>query len=509
MRRIGVIDIGANSVRLLLSEINNNGYYRVLDQLNTSLRICEDLIDNNIISEEKICKTVSTLKSYKTLCDVSGVNEIFVFACDTIYRAKNKDEIISKLNKSLGATVKFLSADEECELIFKGVKSGLYLSDGLIVDIGGGSTHLIQYKNGEIANTFALPIGSVNISHMFNLKDRISKEDITECEHYLSNIISDCEWLKDCRDTTLVAVGGTVRSIAKIDRLQKHYLLDITNNYKFDDMSFLNSFNLLKIKDLKQRKKVPGLSLDRSDIIVGGSLILKHIIEAVNAFEITVSANGVREGLIESIISPSKVETDILDYSINGLIDTLNLNKKHSEQIYKLTLILFEKLKPLHHLGDSYLNSIKTAAKLHDCGISIDYYNHHRHSFYIILNSHLKGLSHKELLSAATLAAMHRNNSYSFPLPQYSFVVNKLDLVNVEKIGVLLKISEGLDRTLIGAVKDIDVVINENSVELILSSKYCLHLEIAQAMRASKSFAEVYGKELIIKTKEKAHHCCH
>lgn len=507
MKRIGVIDIGANSIRLLLSEIDNSGYYKVIDQLNNSVRICEDLIDGDIISEEKILKTLSTLKSYKTLCDVSGVEKIYTIACDTIHRAKNKNYVIEKINNCLKLEVNFLTSQKECEFIFKGVKSGLYINSGLIIDIGGGSTHLIEYSNGEIKNVHAIPVGAVNLTAKFNLNDRITKEALENSENFLSSLFSNCPWIKNCTATTIIGVGGTIRSLGKIDRFQKHYLLDIAHNYKFNDMDFLSVFSLLKTKDLKQRKKIPGLSPERADIIVGGSLILKHIIEYLGEVDIVLSGNGVREGLIETIIEPYKLEKDILDYSINALINTLNLNKNHSDHIYKLTLTLFEKLKPLHNLGDQYINIIKTASKLHDCGVSIDYYNHHKHSFYIILNSNLNGLTHKELISAATLAAMHRNNSYAFPLPQFSFILNRLDLGFIEKLGVLLRICEGLDRTLVGAVKDIDVNILEDTVELLLHSECCLHLEINQAMRASKKFYDSYGKELVIKTNLKNSSC--
>ncbi|MGL4774148.1 MAG: Ppx/GppA phosphatase family protein, partial [Clostridium sp.] len=147
-------------------------------------------------------------------------------------------------------------------------------------------------------------------------------------------------------------------------------------------------------------------------------------------------------------------------------------------------------------------NIIKTACILHDCGTSIDYYNHHKHSFYIIMHSRLNGLTHKELVSSAAIAAMHRNNSYTLPFPQFSYIINRLDFGFIEKIGVLLRIAEGLDRTLIGSVKEIDVTISEEDVILTIGSKGCINLEISQALRSSKKFYEVYGKNLIINSKK-------
>ena len=167
--------------------------------------------------------------------------------------------------------------------------------------------------------------------------------------------------------------------------------------------------------------------------------------------------------------------------------------------MYNLSQKLFEAFKPLHRLGNEYDHIIKTAAMLHDCGTSIDYYNHHKHTFYIILNSYINGLTHKELLMSASIAASHRNNSYHVALPQFCSIINRLDFKVIEELGIILKIAEGLDRSLSGAVKDLSVSINEDTVEIQLYSCLNLDLEISQALRCSDKFKEVYGKTLTIK----------
>ena len=163
-----------------------------------------------------------------------------------------------------------------------------------------------------------------------------------------------------------------------------------------------------------------------------------------------------------------------------------------------ISMKLFQALKPLHKLGDNFNNIIKTASILHDCGTSIDYYNHHRHSFYIILNSYINGLTHKELLMSAAISASHRNNSYHLPLPSFCSMINKLDLKVIDELGVILKIAEGLDRSLEGAVNDLQVSITEDSVIIKVFSNTDLYLEIKQAQRATRKFKDVYNKNLII-----------
>src|SRR5699024_5651583 len=122
------------------------------------------------------------------------------------------------------------------------------------------------------------------------------------------------------------------------------------------------------------------------------------------------------------------IQNDILDYSIDGILDTLNCDKNHAKNVFNITCKLFNALKPLHRLGDDFYNIIKTSTMLHDCGISINYAGHHKHSFYIILHSHINGLTHKELLMSAAIAASHRFNSYQTPISPFSAIINQLDM---------------------------------------------------------------------------------
>ena len=216
-----------------------------------------------------------------------------------------------------------------------------------------------------------------------------------------------------------------------------------------------------------------------------------------------MSNNSIREGLLyDYIYNNYEVIDNILDYSIYGILNSLNANIEHAKHVYFLSLTLFDQLRPLHRLDDKYLNILKTGAMLHDCGISINYEYHHKHSLYIILNSFINELTHKEHLMSAAIAASHRFNNYHLPLAQFSYLINKLDIDIIDKIGALVKIAEGLDRTLVGSVKNLKVYSDNEKVIITLYSPNNLDVEIHQAMRGKDFFKEVYNRELIIEKKE-------
>ena len=499
MNRVGVIDIGSNAIRFMLTEVEESGYFRIIDELSTTVRLGYDLINDDVISKEKIEKTLSVLTTFKSLASNSKVSEIITVATETLSSAKNKDEFVSIIKENLDIDVIVLSSEEELYFSYLGVIKSIYFNNSLLVDVAGVSTYIAWIVDGEIKESVILPIGCINLTYEYNLQDRILIADLEAAISKIYNELIDIEWLGNNKFDSIIGVGGTVRAIAKMNKIKNRYPFDITHNYIMTDYDVHDIFNLLKCKDIKLRNKVEGLSKERADIIVGGASILHEITKYVNSSEIIVSGCGIREGIMyEYIDTHFKPIDDILDYSINGILEDLNINRPHAKNVFKLSKKLFEELKPLHHLGSEFDHILKTASMLHDCGTSIDYYNHHKHTFYIILNSYINGLSHKDHLMSAAIAASHRNNSYHISLPQFSSIINRMDFKIIEELGVILKISEGLDRSLSGSVTDLSVSIDEDNVVLHLYSCQNLDLEISQASRAAEKFKEVYGKDLLI-----------
>lgn len=499
MDRIGIIDIGPSSLRLMLTEINNNGYFKIIDELKTSIRLCHDLVMDDSICNNNFTTILSTLKAYKSLCTISGVNKIFAVATESLRDARNKDILLPLIRDELNIDIRVLSCEEEIFYNFLGVKRSMYIENSLLVEVAGTDTHLAWVKSNNIIKSVTLPIGSVNLSYNFDLKDRILPNALNATFEYLSDLLEDIDWLKEAKFESIIGIASIIRNIGKIDRVRKRYPLEIIHNYELTDIDVKEIFNLLKSKDYKQRQKLEGIDSEIADIVVGGTAIFKKISNMVQCSKITISKRGLREGILYEYIKENySLENDILDYSINGVLDTLNGDKNHAKNVFNMTYYLFNALKPLHHLGDEFYNIIKTSSMLHDCGTSINYHGHHKHSFYIILNSLINGLNHKELLMSAAIAASHRFNTYQTPISPFSAIINQLDLKNIKYIGVLLKIAEGLDRSLVGAVKKLDVSFDEEKVTINVYSDIDVDFEIRQALRASEIFKEVYKKDLVI-----------
>lgn len=501
MDRIGIIDIGPSSLRLMLTEVNKNGYFKIIDELKTQIRLCHDIVTDYGICNENFKTIVSTLKAYKSLCTVSGASKIFAVATESFRDAKNKDVLLPLIKKELNIDIRVLSCDEEIQYNFLGVRRSMYVENSLLVEVAGTDTHLAWVQDNKIVKSVTLPLGSVNLTYNFNLNDRVLPQDLNNALECITSSLEEIDWLKETKFKSIIGIAAIIRNVGKIDRVRKRYPLDIPHNYELTDIDVQEIFNLVKCKDFKQRQKLEGVDSALADIIVGGTAIFKKVANMVQCSKIIISSRGLREGLIYEYLKDNySIQNDILDYSIDGILDTLNCDKNHAKNVFNITCKLFNALKPLHRLGDDFYNIIKTSTMLHDCGISINYAGHHKHSFYIILHSHINGLTHKELLMSAAIAASHRFNSYQTPISPFSAIINQLDMKTIKLIGVLVKIAEGLDRSLVGAVKDLSLSYNDENVTICVYSDIDVDFEIRQALRASEKFKEIYGRELIIKS---------
>lgn len=496
MQRIGVIDIGSNSVRLIIVEVGEYTY-KLVDELKESIRLGEDVDEGKAINPEKMAHAIQTLRMFKILCDAMEVQEIIAVATAAVRKACNRESFLAEVFDETGLKIRTLTGAEEAFYAYTGVTKTMDLSDGLIMDIGGGSTELIWVQNGRMAEIVSLPFGSINLTKNFHLEDDISEEERGALQTFLQEAFKSVPWLELGQFTQLVGVGGSFRNVGKIDRCLKRYPLHTAHNYRMKNTDLAFICRLVNAKDLAQRKKIEGLSKERADIFPAAIAAIQGLVEYAGITDITISGNGIREGLVyDYLCTHYHPIEDILEFSLQNLMNRFNLNKQHSEQVYHLTRSLYSQLHSVHMIGRNLEKVIRTAAMLHDCGIQIRYYSHHEHSFYMILNSAINGLSHRELLLSAYIAASHRKDQIDLDWARFATLVDKQDIEIAQKISVLLKIAESLDRSKSGLVKDVHCEIHSNEVVMRIISNENPELEIYNATLVSKQFKKVYGKKL-------------
>lgn len=502
MEKIAIIDLGSNTARLVIVNMFADGHYMVVDELKESVRLGQDMDRDGFLKPQRIAETIKTLKMFKRLCDASGVERIIAVGTAAVRRAKNQRSFLDEIQVSCNITIRVLSEEEEALLVYRGVINSMDIPKGLILEIGGGSTKIIYYNRRNVLGYASLPFGAVTLTDLF-ASDATPQESAAHIEEFFTEQLKKVEWLHDLDpEVQMIGVGGSFRNLFKISRLVKKYPLNIAHNYKLATEDFNAIYDMIKVLDIDRRKKIKGLSPARADIMPAAMAIIKSFVSYSNIETFTISGNGLRDGLMLNQALPITMEkpiSDVLGYSLDRLVKYHGCDPKHVEHVLQLSVQLFKQLRVLHKFSRQYLKVLKIAASLHDCGMTMQYYNHAKHSWYTILNSPIYGATHREIVLAAFVARCH--NGEDVPLvdwQRYKDIVLEEDLDAVKKLGVLLRIAESLDRSHCGVVTGLNCDVLGDSVIMKTIVAGDATLEICNAESAGMEFKKAFKKNLEI-----------
>lgn len=503
MDKIAVIDLGSNSARLILAYVLPNGSFVIFDELKEAVRLAQDMERDGFLKQTRIDQAIRTLKMFRKLCDSSGVENIRAFATNAVRRAKNQKSFLEEVNTVCGFKLRVLSEEEESGMIYNGVINTLDVPKGVIMDLSGSGLEIIQYNRRNILNHASFPFGTMTLTSMFN-EEGVSPEQIAlKIENFARDSFSSLEWLKEIEpEYQFVGVGGSFRNLAKIVMRLNRYPLDTLHNFQFGINDFDNVYNVIKATDVNNRTRIRGLSAERADIFSAALSCIKGFLGCTNFDHIVISGSGIREGCILYSTVPTTLDkpiTDILNFSINSKMHYYGLNAKHAEHVCALSVLLYKQLRVLHKLPRQYLRILKIAALLSDAGNRINYYDHHRHAFYMILNSNLYGISHRETVLAAFVARCDKIDDFNrAEYNRYASILREEDMIAVIKLSVILRIAQSLDRSLSSAVTGLNCDILGDSVIMKTEVEGDCSLEIKDALRTGGDFAKIFKKNLEI-----------
>ena len=503
MEKIGIIDLGSNSARLVIVNLFEDGYFMVVDELKESVRLGHDMEKDGFLKPQRVAETIKTLRMFKRLCDASGVTRIIAVATEAVRRAKNQRSFLDEIQTSCGIKLRVLSAEEEATLVYRGVINTMDIPKGVILEIGGGCTKIVYYNRRNMLRYATLPFGAVTLTDQFASEGLKPEEQAEKMEQFFASQLESVEWLSEIDpDTQMIGVGGSFRNLFKINKMVHKYPLDTVHNFTLAAEDFYPVYDMIKVLDLDKKKKIRGLSAERADILPAALAIIKAFITRLNFQQFTMSGSGLREGIMFNQALPSTLDkpiSDVMNYSLTSLVKYYGCDEKHVEHVVNLSVQLFKQLRVLHKFPRQYLKVIKIAAMLHDCGMRIKYYNHQRHSCYMILNSTLYGVTHREIVLAAFVACCHKKediNAYDWN--RYRDVLQEDDVEIVKRLGVMLRIAESLDRSMSGVVKGMNCDILGDSVIMKTEVEGDASLEIRDALAASAEFKKSFRKNLEI-----------
>lgn len=498
MERLGIIDIGSNSIRLVIININENRAHHQTENLKETVRLCSGTNSSGLLTEEGMEYAADTISLFVKLCKVQKVKEIIAVATAAVRRAPNRNALIERVAEETGIEVQILSADEEAFLGYVGLVNSITDSSGLMADLGGGALKLVSFEDRLLKNSLTLDFGAVSLMEQFALEDRPAPENLKRLDEFLEKSFASIPWLKN--EKNLIGVGGTFRSLARVYRSKANYSPDVTDGIAIPTEAVGRIYEQLGRLDLAGRQKIPGLERSRADLSVAGTGIIYRLLRATESTSLKVSVSSIRDGLFFKHFYPrDPIVFNVLTHQTKNLIDYHNLNESHLRRVSNLAVTLFDQLQPLHRLDSWDRRLLLVAALMHELGVVIGVESLEKHTLYAMLNSPLRGLSHRERVLTAYLAASH---DQLFKVNLQDFVdqgpIIPADLERINKLAPLLQIAHSLDRSRTGAVTHIQTRLTPQTCELIIFGTQKRDLEARDARRRGQAFQEQYGIKLSV-----------
>ena len=448
-QRYGIIDIGSNSIRLVIYEKTDNGAHRVVDGNKRSARLSSKINEQGELNDAGINDLIETLQIFTLLSSQHKLVSLVPIATAAIRNATNQQAIIARIYEATGLQIRILTGEEEAKYGFLGMANSLNIQNGFLLDVGGGSSELTLFLNRKIVHSFSFSFGCVSFNKKYDSQQGLSDQQLQSMQQDVITELNKHHWISQYAELPLIAVGGTARSLCKIHQAAAHYPFTKTHNYPIPTEQVEELFQHLRQLPQDKRKKEAGLSKDRADVIVPGIAVLSTIFQYIQGSHYIICGAGLRDGLFHKLFFPEQpLLQHPLQYSVQNLIALHTaVPRAHVELVSTLAGQLLQQL----HSDTSTLEQLSlyldAAAKLYRIGATIDYYDYSKHTFYLIIHSHLNGLSHKEILLIAAIASYRSKNKTRNELKDYSELIDNEDLDLIGKLGMLLQLAAALDHS--------------------------------------------------------------
>jgi exopolyphosphatase/guanosine-5'-triphosphate,3'-diphosphate pyrophosphatase len=461
-RVVAFMDIGSNSVRLLLVRVNPNQTYTVLTEQKEIVRLGETVFVDGRLHAAAIRRTVNACQDFTALARARGATETVAVATSATREAKNQGELLRALKRQANLDVRVISGKEEARLIYLGTSHVAREAQGpaLFMDVGGGSTEIAVGDPRQYAYLDSLRLGAIRLSATFHLdrEEPVSEKRYDRVRDYVRDTAAPTfKRVQRFRLGQFIGSSGTIENLADIVyRVRYNRKRDRSDSMRYSDL--VKIIDLLQSLPLEDRRSVPGINPERADIILGGGAIVDVFMEELDLREIHPTDRGMRDGLLFDYLANSEHAAfyggvPIRERSVLQLARACGSDEAHTRVVARLATELFDSAKKLgvHRYGSEERNLLSFAALLHDAGAFLSYDNQHEHAWYLISSADLLGLNRTETGIIAALAFFSRKGFPKRGHPKLEGLDPGSQSV-VRTLTAFLRIADSLDRSRQGLV---------------------------------------------------------
>ena len=455
--RLAAIDIGTNSIHMIVVQVRPDLSFEVIDREKDMVRLGAGGLDGKRLTDTAMGAALTTLSKFKRLAESHKVDEIIAAATSATREAENGGDFIADVHRLTGIKIRVIPGTEEARLVHLAAAYGIGIgkSTACAVDIGGGSVEVTLGTAEQMVVGRSFKTGVIRLTERFVKTDPLGRRDERRLVKHVNREMG--EYLADLASRgydRVVGTSGTILSLGSLALLSEDGTpVTELRNRRVSAKAIRRLRKRLIEADLAERLNMPGLDPRRADLSVAGVVLLDTILRKLGAAELTLCDLALREGLVLDYIHRNRAKIrkadrypDVRRRSVIELGERCGYWPEHAQQVARLALSIFDQTRSAHGLGEREREWLEYGALLHDIGVHISYERHHRHSYYLIKNGDLRGFEPHETEVIALVARYHRQAMPKKSHEGYDELTPKLRKT-VKRLSAMVRLAEGLDRS--------------------------------------------------------------
>jgi exopolyphosphatase / guanosine-5'-triphosphate,3'-diphosphate pyrophosphatase len=437
---VAVIDIGSNSGRMVVFRPRGGGHLDILEDARAPLRLGRALRQGDALGDEAIGRAIEALQDFRAVALGAGATRTVAVATSAVRDASDGEILLDRARREVGLVLRVIDGDREALFGFVGAIHDLPVTDGVIMDVGGGSMELARFEDRRPLEFWTLPLGSLRLSDRYLHGDPPSDREIKELRKDAGKILRRADVPALREGAELVGVGGTIRNLAKVDRRRIDYPLPLLHGYALPRGRLEEMTALMAGRPMSRRRSIPGLNPDRADSIVGGALAVSVAVEELRAPRVLVSSRGLREGVARGdagLPSPRRVRrASMTTFASRFATWDAAVAGRRAGIAARLALDLDPDARP------ELLEMLDHAATAVDIGRAVDYYDRFEHAAVLVTAADLGGFSHEDLASMTAILRLADGGTLG---PTRNLIARR-DREAVSRAGAVLGLADDLNR---------------------------------------------------------------
>jgi exopolyphosphatase / guanosine-5'-triphosphate,3'-diphosphate pyrophosphatase len=517
-RQVAVIDLGSNSWRLVVFTFGGAGdgsWWKRTDELYEAVRIGAGLGESGRLSDEAMARGIETLAVFERFCVANGLgrDDVLAVATSAIREATNRDQFLADAHRKVGFKIEVLSAEDEARYGYVAAVNTSTLTDGVVLEIGGGSMQLIQVADRRAQALSSFELGAVRMSERFlpvtDPARPARKKDVARLRAYVRDSLIDLRWLPDS-EPRMVGLGGAVRNLAAAAQHAAGPIELGIQGYVITPEALSELVQTLAALPPAERGGVPGIKPERGDIILAAAVVLETVVELGGFDGLEATEAGLRDGvfLARTLLdgrgtggeAGGPLFDDVREAAVRNLAIQYESDMTHVEHVARLSLQMHDSLvkQQLFEPKPGERELLWAASMLHDVGMTISYDDHHKHSRYLIVSAELPGFDPRERMLIAQMTRYHRKGVPK--LGVLAALAQDGDEELLERCSVILRLAEHLERGRDQSVSEARLRANGHGVDLHLEAAGDLTLPRWSVERYGdgEAFQRVFGRRLLI-----------